>query len=86
VEADLQQLLSELRAAIERTKEGHEDRAELLRLMEAVERRLQAPHPPEAEKHLADTLREAEVRFESDHPRLGPALRRVIDALSSAGI
>jgi hypothetical protein len=86
VEDDLKQLLNELSAAIERTREGDEDRAELARLVAAVERRLQSDVPAEDHRHLIDVLKKAEVRFESDHPRLGSALQQAIQALSAAGI
>jgi hypothetical protein len=86
VEDDLKQLLNELSAAIERTREGHEDRADLARLVAAVERRLQSDVPAEDHRHLIDVLKQAEVRFESDHPRLGSALQQAIQALSAAGI
>jgi uncharacterized protein YpuA (DUF1002 family) len=86
VEDDLRRLLNELSAAIERTREGDEDRAELRRLLAAVEHRLRAEVPGEDHHRLIDALRAAEVRFESDHPRLGDALRQAAQALSAAGI
>lgn len=94
MEQDLRRLLDQLSAAIERTKEGHEDRAELTRLLEAVERRLRSDDPAvdpadttsERPGHLTDALRQAELRFEAEHPLLGEALRDAIHALSSAGI
>ncbi|MDQ3944375.1 MAG: DUF4404 family protein [Actinomycetota bacterium] len=85
MESDLRQLLDELHAAIERTGEGEEDRAELTRLVDAVERRLHEGHD-ERHGHLLTSLRQAEVRFEGDHPVLGAAIRRAVDALSAAGI
>jgi hypothetical protein len=86
VEDDLRRLLNELSTAIGRTTEGDEDRAELVRLLTAVERRLQADVPGEDHPRLIDALKTAEVRFESDHPRLGDALRQAVQALSAAGI
>ncbi len=86
MEDDLRRLLDELSAAIERTREGHEDRAELTRLTAAVERRLQADAPEEEQPHLIDALKTAEIRFEAGHPVLGDALRRAVQALSAAGI
>ncbi len=85
MESDLRQLLDELHAAIERTGEGDDDRAELTRLVDAVERRL---HEGGDDRHtdLLTSLRQAEVRFERDHPVLGAAIRRAVDALSAAGI
>lgn len=86
MEDDLKQLLNELSAAINRTRDGHEDQAELVRLVAAVERRLQSDAPAEDHRHLIDVLKQAEVRFESDHPRLGSALQQAIQTLSAAGI
>jgi len=91
VEDDLRRLLDELSAAIERTREGDEDRAELARLVDAVEQRLHASDgegaaAPDEHHRLVQTLRGAAVRFEADHPALGGALRRAVDALSAAGI
>ncbi|MGH9035526.1 MAG: DUF4404 family protein [Acidimicrobiia bacterium] len=86
MEDDLKQLLNELAAAIDRTRDGHEDQAELTRLVAAVERRLHGDVPVEEHRHLIDVLHQAEVRFESDHPRLGSALQQAIQALSAAGI
>jgi hypothetical protein len=89
VEQDLRRLLDELRAVIDRTGEGHEDRAELAALVDAVERRLQAGDAGkhhEEHGHLIESLREAGARFESDHPVLGEAIRRAVNALAAAGI
>ena len=86
MEDDLRRLLNELSAAVQRTQESDEDRAELVRLVEAVERRLEADVPPEDHPRLVHALKSAEVRFESDHPQLGDALRQAVQALSAAGI
>jgi Domain of unknown function (DUF4404) len=87
VEDDLRHLLDELSAAIERTREGHEDRAELTRLVDAVEQRLRGKVAGEEDRHhLVETLEGAALRFEADHPALGGAIRRAVDALSAAGI
>lgn len=86
MEEDLRRLLEELHAAIERTREGHEDRAELTRLIDAVERRLHTEATSKEHRHLVEALRSAGVRFESDHPVLGEAIRRAVNALSAAGI
>ena len=86
MEKDLRRLLDELRAAIDRTQEGHEDRAELARLLDAVEGRLQAGPTQEEHGHLIAELREAAAHFESDHPVLGDAIRRAVNALVAAGI
>jgi hypothetical protein len=86
VEPDLRRLLDELHAAIERTQDGQEDREELTRLVDAVERRLRHREDAAHHRHLVDALHEAELRFEADHPVLGGAIRRAIDTLSAAGI
>ncbi|MGH2578756.1 MAG: DUF4404 family protein [Actinomycetota bacterium] len=86
MEDDLRRLLNELSAAIERTQANDEDRAELVRLLAAVEHRLGVDVPGEDHRRLIQALRTAEVRFESDHPRLGDALRQAVQALSAAGI
>ena len=86
MEDDLKRLLDELSAAIERTREGHEDRAEFARLSAAVEQRLQAGEPAEEHPQLVEALKTAEARFEAGHPVLGDAIRHAIQALTAAGI
>lgn len=86
MEDELQRLLRELSAAIARTREGDENREELTRLLSEVERRLKADVSPEEHHGLINALKEAEVRFESDHPLLGRALQHAVQALSAAGI
>jgi hypothetical protein len=92
MEQDLRQLLDELRAAIHRTGEGDEDRAELIRLADAVERRLDentvgaGDAGDDDRHHLIDSLEAAALRFEVQHPVLGQTLLRAVDALSAAGI
>jgi hypothetical protein len=81
--ADLEHLLGQLHTAVEKV-DSEAERAELRRLVEAVEQRI--GQAPPAERHLVDSLRNAEARFDADHPVLGAALRRAIDGLSSAGI
>jgi hypothetical protein len=79
----MRHLLDELSAAIGRTK-GDKERAELTRLLGAVEGRLQGADDEHA--RLVDSLEKAEIRFESDHPSLAESLRQAIQSLSSAGI
>lgn len=88
VEQDLQRLLDELSAAIERARRRGDDadREELHRLVEAVERRLHSDAPPEDHPKLIAALEQAELRFEAEHPVLGETIRRAIHALSAAGI
>ena len=86
MEQHLRHLLDEISGAIKRSKHPDE-REELSRLHESVERRL-ARAENEAEEHsgLVDRLEEAEVRLETDHPTLAKALREAVQALSAAGI
>lgn len=83
---ELRRLLTELSAAIDRSQAGEEDRADLARLLAAVEGRLNEDARPEEHRSLVDTLKAAEGRFETDHPVLGSAIRQAIQALSAAGI
>ena len=87
MEQHLRHLLDELSAAIKRSKH-HDEREELSRLHESVERRLARAENEGGEEHsgLVDRLEEAEVRLESEHPTLVEALREAIQALSAAGI
>lgn len=41
---------------------------------------------PTDDHNLAERLDELAVHFEAEHPSLGVALRRVVDALGKAGI
>jgi DNA-binding MarR family transcriptional regulator len=86
MEKDLRHLLDELRAAIHRTRDGDEERAELNRLADAVERRLNEGTDEEEHHGLIEKLEEATLRFEVVHPTLGEAILRAVDALSAAGI
>jgi hypothetical protein len=84
VERHLRHLLDEVSAAIKRSKH-HEEREELTRLQSEVEKRLEAVREEER-SGLVDALEKAEIRFETDHPTLGRALRDAIEVLSAAGI
>jgi hypothetical protein len=92
VEEDLRRLLDELRDAIGRAGHSDEDRAELNRLADAVEHRLNQDDPEaeagngEEHHHLVGSLEAAALRFEAEHPVLGEALLRAVDTLSAAGI
>ena len=85
MEQHLRHLLDEVSAAIGRTKR-HEDREELARLQGEVEQHLEVDDGEEKHSGLKDTLEKAEIRFETDHPSLGSALRQTIEVLSAAGI
>jgi hypothetical protein len=84
VESHLRRLLDELSGAIGRTRR-HEDREELARLRGEVESRLEGAGEKQ-HSGLVDALGKAEIRFESEHPTLGEALRDAIEVLSAAGI
>jgi hypothetical protein len=86
MEKDLRHLLDELRAAIQRTGEGDEERAELNRLANDVERRLNESGGEEEHHGLIEKLEQATLRFEVEHPTLGEAILRAVNALSAAGI
>ena len=84
MEQHLRRLLDELSEAIGRTRH-RDEREELVRLHGDVERRLEAAGE-KRHSGLVDALEKAEIRFESDHPNLGVALRDAIEVLSAAGI
>jgi hypothetical protein len=84
VEQHLRHLLDELSGAIGRSKRD-EDREALTRLHDQIEGRLQGADPDER-AGLVEALETAELRFESDHPTLGQALRSAVEVLSAAGI
>ncbi|MGH9008528.1 MAG: DUF4404 family protein [Acidimicrobiia bacterium] len=84
MEKHLRRLLDELSGAIGRTRH-HEDREELTRLHGEVERRLEGTGE-KRHSGLVDALEKAEIRFESEHPTLGVALRDAVAVLSAAGI
>ena len=84
MEPHLRRLLDELSGAIGRTRH-REDREELTRLHGEIERRLEGTGDKQ-QSGLVDALEKAEIRFESDHPTLGAALRNAIEVLSAAGI
>ena len=83
MEQHLRRLLDELSGAIGRTRH-HEDREELSRLHGEVESRLE--RSGKEHSGLVAALEKAEIRFESEHPTLGGALRDAIEVLSSGGI
>jgi hypothetical protein len=84
VEQHLRRLLDELSGAMGRTQH-HKDREELGRLHGEVEGRLEDPGE-NGHSGLVDALEQAEIRFETEHPTLGEALRDAIAVLSAAGI
>ena len=84
MEQHLRRLLDELSGAVGRARQN-EDREELTRLRGEVERRLEVTDEKER-SGLVDALEKAEIRFETDHPTLGEALRDAIEVLSAGGI
>lgn len=78
----LEQLLSDLKHAIEASEEGSDNRAELARLAGEVERRLQ----DKDDAGVVDDLRREVTRFEASHPKLAGAIGRAADALSAIGL
>jgi hypothetical protein len=84
VEQHLRRLLDELSGAIDRTRR-REDREELARLRGEIEGQLKAKGE-KGHSRLVGALETAEIRFETDHPSLGEALRDAIEVLSAGGI
>jgi len=78
----LEQLLTQLREAIDECEAGTGDRDELARLAGEVERRLSDDDP----NGVVDELREEVTRFEANHPALAAAIGRAADALSAIGL
>jgi Domain of unknown function (DUF4404) len=59
----------------------------LMTLLTDITRLLEKSADSTADPHnLAERLDELAVHFEAEHPSLGAALRRVVDALGKAGI
>lgn len=79
----LQQLLAELRAAIDAVQHGVDNRDELADLAGRVERRL---HGADTEEGFVEELRDEVTRFEVSHPTLAAAIGRAADALSALGL
>ena len=84
MEQHLRRLLDEISGAIGHTGR-HEDREELTRLHGEVEGQLERSDEKE-QSGLVNALEKAEIRFESEHPTLGEALRDAIEVLSAGGI
>lgn len=63
------------------------DRELLMTLLTDITRLLErSSGGPADDQTLVERLDELAVHFEADHPSLGAALRRVVDALGKAGI
>jgi hypothetical protein len=78
----LDELLAELKAAIDEADAGGGDPAELRRLVAEVDRRLN----DDDEEGVVDDLRDEVTKFEVSHPRLAAAIGRAADALSALGL
>jgi Domain of unknown function (DUF4404) len=78
----LEQLLAELKVAIEASEEGVDNKDDIARLAGEVERRL----GDEDSEGVVDELREEVTRFEASHPNLAAAIGRAADALSAIGL
>lgn len=78
----LEQLLAELKDAIEASEEGADNKDEIARLAGEVERRMS----DEDSEGVVDDLREEVTRFEASHPDLAAAIGRAADALSAIGL
>jgi hypothetical protein len=64
-----------------------DDRELLISMLADITRLLGQPGADDsANQSLIDRLDELAVHFEAEHPSLGNALRRVVDALGKAGI
>ncbi|MGV3760461.1 MAG: DUF4404 family protein [Actinomycetota bacterium] len=79
----LEELLAELRAAIDANERGAENDAELARLAGRVEDRIRLQ---DDEGDIVEELREEVTRFEVTHPKLAAAIGRAADALSALGL
>jgi hypothetical protein len=80
VDEHLQRLREQLDVAAAGTDEP--ERAELKQLRAEVD-----THVDRDDHHsLTESLARGETRFQSGHPKLADAIRRVLDALSSTGI
>ncbi|MEQ1785569.1 MAG: DUF4404 family protein [Acidimicrobiales bacterium] len=78
----LEQLLADLRDAIDASEDGADNKSEIARLAGEVERRLGDDDPD----GVVEELREEVTRFEVSHPTLAAAIGRAADALSAIGL
>ena len=81
MEQPLEQLIAELRAALDEA-ERTGDRDELARLVDELDRRLNE----QDDEGLVEDLRGEVTKWETNHPRLADALGRAADALSALGL
>lgn len=89
--SDLRNQLSALHAELARTSSvDPQSREMLVNLLGDITRLLGEPVPANAEaeddRPAQERLDHLAVQFEAEHPALGTAIRRVVDALAKAGI
>lgn len=84
---ELQLQLETLHATLARTDTIDQTSRELLvGLLPHITRLLGRRDEPTDVHPLTEPLEKLAVQFEADHPALGNALRKVVDALAKAGI
>lgn len=85
---DLQKHIEAMHAELSRIDTvDPQSRTLLITLLGDITRLLENSSDTPANQHnLAERLDELAVHFEAEHPSLGTALRRVVDALGKAGI
>jgi hypothetical protein len=89
VNQDIQQHIVTLRAHLARLDRDDVDgrtRESLLSLLSDLTRLLGTPSLDDEDLPLTERLEGLAVRFEAEHPAVGDAVRRLIDALAKAGI
>jgi hypothetical protein len=79
----LDQQIRALTTALSQTAAADPETRDLLQTLQREITRITEHH---SEASVTQRLEEMAVRFEADHPAVGTALRRAIDALSKAGI
>lgn len=78
--------LHERLAQLDRASIDARTRESLLLLLSDLTRLLGTPSLDDEDQPLTERLEGLAVRFEADHPAVGEAVRRLIDALAKAGI
>jgi hypothetical protein len=78
--------LHERLAPLDRASIDARTRESLLLLLSDLTRLLGTPSLDDEDRPLTERLEGLAVRFEADHPAVGEAVRRLIDALAKAGI
>jgi hypothetical protein len=88
VNSDLHKQLESLHTELARTnKVDSQSREMLVTILNDISRLLDPSRPAETnEDSLTEQLDQLAVSFEAEHPTLGTAIRRVVDALAKAGI